>query len=600
MGFFKTFLAALLAVLAVLVALVLFVIIGIGMIAGAAGSSQQKTVISSNSILHLNFSEMIVENYPSKDDMPFDFGEISPFASNVSKVGLYQMVKAIEKAKSDDKIRGMYISPGLTGVQTGWATLQTIRGAIEDFKSSGKFVYAYAEMYDEKAYYLASAADGVYAPSSGMMEFNGFAATPMYYKGMMEKLELEPVVFKVGTHKSAVEPYLRKDMSENNREQLSELLGTFWDEYATTIAEARGKTRAEIDALATNLVFPYGDQAQAAGLLDENKHEADVHALLREKLEIGEKAKIKFTKLKKYISTLGADGDYSSDRIAVVFAEGDIVSGKSQDGQMGSETIVKALRKAREDSKVKAVVLRVNSRGGSALASDMMADEVKRTSAVKPVIVSMGDYAASGGYYIAAYGDKIFAQTNTLTGSIGIFGLSAYVGDMMEDKLGITFDQMETHENATFADPRFRMSEAEVVFRQRMIEKGYSTFVNVVADGRETLADSAAVDKVGQGRVWTGEKAKSLGLVDEIGGLDAAIAAAAEAANLTDYRTKLLPTIKTPFEKIMEDLSGATQLSAENIEIPVIGNEVRELARVQRMLKGNGVLAFLPYELDIK
>lgn len=592
MGFFKTFLAALLAVL---VALFLFVIIGFGMLIGAAASGgSQPVAISSNSILKIDFADPIVENYPSKED-PFDLSDLGSFTGSVKKVGLYQIVKALEKAKTDDRIRGVYFTPGMTGIQTGWASLQTLRAAIEDFKSSGKFVYSYAEIFDEKGYYLASAADEIYAPSTGLMEFNGFAATPMYYKGLMEKLEIEPEIFKVGTHKSAVEPYLRKDMSENNRQQLSELLGAFWDEFANAVAESRGKSRAQIDELATNLVFPYGDQALAAGLLDANKHEADVHAKLREELELSETGKIKFVKLGKYASTVTNTGDATADRIAVVFAEGDIVSGKSGDGQMGSETIVKALRKAREDSKVKAVVLRVNSRGGSALASDMMADEVKRTSEKKPVIVSMGDYAASGGYYISAYGDKIFAQENTLTGSIGIFGLSAYLGDMFEEKLGLTFDQMETHENATFADPRYVMSDGERVMRQRMIEKGYSTFVNVVADGRETLADSAAVDNVGQGRVWTGVKAKSIGLVDEIGGLDAAIAAAAEAANLDEYRTTLLPVVKTPFEKIMSDLQ-----SNMKAEVPVIGKELREIARLQRMLQGNGVLAFMPYELEIK
>jgi protease-4 len=384
-------------------------------------------------------------------------------------------------------------------------------------------------------------------------------------------------------------------MSPENEEQMSELLGSFWNEYAAAISESRGLSRAQIDELASSLVFPYGDEAMAAGLIDENKYGADVNKLLREKLEIEEKAKIKSVTLAKYVSAVINKGDLTKDRIAVVFAEGDIISGKSQDGQMGDVTIVNALRKARKDEKVKAVVLRVNSRGGSALASDMMANEVKLLSQEKPIIVSMGDYAASGGYYISAYGDKIFAQKSTLTGSIGIFGLSAYVGDMFEDKLGLTFDQLETHENATFADPRFRMSEGERVMRQRMIEKGYSTFVNVVADGRETLADSMAVDKVGQGRVWTGLKAKELGLVDEIGGLQDAIVEAATAANMDDYELKLLPRVKTPWEKIMEDLQ-----SNAKVEVPVIDKELREIAKLQRMLQGNGVLAFMPYELEIK
>lgn len=597
MGFLKTFLAALLAVL---VALFLFIIIGAGMIAGAAISgSESKVTVPKDGVLKIDLSEVIVENYPGGEEFPIDLSEISPLASgSVKKIGLYQIVNALNEAKTDGRIRGIYFTPGMTGIQTGWASLQTIRAALEDFKTSGKFVYAYAEIYDERAYYLASVADEVYAPSTGLMEFNGFSATPMYYKGMFEKLEIEPEIFKVGTHKSAVEPYLRKDMSPQNRQQLSELLGAFWDEFANSIAESRGMSREKVDQLAESLVFPYGDQAFKAGLLSANMHETDVHNKIREQLEIGEKDKIKTISLAKYAKKSTGSEDLTSDQVAVVFAEGDIVSGKSSDGQMGSETIVKALRKARNDDKVKAVVLRVNSRGGSALASDMMADEVKRTAAEKPLIVSMGDYAASGGYYISAYGDQIFAQENTITGSIGIFGLSAYLGDMMEEKIGITYDQYETHEYATFGDPFLKMSDTERTMRQRMVEKGYSTFVGVVADGRKTLADSTAVDQVGQGRVWTGTKAKSLGLVDEIGGLDAAIAAAAAAANLeSGYRPVLMPKVKTPFEKMMEDFSAGANVS---VTVPGFERETQEIVRLKRMLQDNGILMYMPYQLDIK
>jgi protease-4 len=588
MNFFKTFLASL-AALAVVFFLLLLIFIGI--IGSAVSSGEKQVTVPDNSILKIELKGQIVENYPAnKDDIDFDFGSFGGFGSSTKKLGLYQLTQALEAAKTDDRIRGIYLNlnPALSG---GQATMRTLYRALEDFKSSGKFIYAFGEIYTEKSLYLASLADEISIPPTGFVEFNGLAASPTYFTGMFEKLEIEPQIFRVGTYKSAVEPFFRKDMSEASREQTNAYLSVLWEEYIEDIAKARGMSAEDYNRIAEELVLGDGKEAVAAGLVDELRYEEDMINTLKEAMDLEESDKLKFISMKKYLKVATKGAKPQKDKVAVIFAEGQIQSGENSDGVMGSETIIKALRKARKDKSVKAVVLRVNSPGGSALASDMMAEEVRLTKLEKPVICSMGDVAASGGYYIAALADEIYADENTITGSIGIFGMFFTTDEMFEQKLGITFDHVETHQHADFGNPNFPLSEVERAMFQEQVNKGYGTFLGIVQKGRSAyFADSVAVDKVAQGRVWAGRTAKDLHLVDEYGNLQDAIAAAAEAANLPEgeYGTKLLPRVKTPMEEILESFMDAQMKSIPMYE------EMKALDQLKRMVSQQGTYALMP------
>lgn len=592
MNFLKAFLAALLA-LFVFSFLGLIILIGI---AASAGSSKEAPV-PDNAILHLKLNGPIVENAPvNPDDIELDLSKFIPGGVSTSKTGLHQLVMAIRQAKDDKRIRGIFFNPELAGVNAGWSSLRTIHKELKDFKAAGKFIYAYAQVYDEKGYYLASLADRIYLPSSGFIEFNGFAANPMYLTGLFEKLGVEPQIYKVGTFKAAVEPYYRKDMSPENRLQLESLLNTMWQEYTADLSAARGVSAQTYDSLAQKVILGDGRKALAARLVDELAYSDAVLDKMKEAVGIEKDKKLNLIELRKYMRAKPLKSNTSKNTIAVVFADGEINSGENSDGVIGDKTTVEALRKAREDKSVKAVVLRVNSPGGSALASDIIAREVLLTKQVKPVICSMGDVAASGGYYIAAYCDKIYADRNTITGSIGIFGLQLNTGKMFNDKLGITFDHVETHEFADIGNPNFQPSEPEKAFFQRQIERGYGTFINVVQQGRSKwFADSASVDKVGQGRVWSGIAAKEMKLVDEHGNLYDALAAAAKAANIgEDYRVRSLPAAKTGLQQLLDAMGAAAQAQHP------LHEELKTIEEIRSLLPGNGMYARMPYTLDVK
>lgn len=595
MNFFKTFLAALSAIAVVIFLLFLMFV---GIVGSAISGSKKQVLVQDNSVLKISLEGQIVENAPaSLDDLDLDFGELAPFplAPSTNKLGLFQLIESIKKAKEDDRIRGIYLTISPT-MAAGQVTLRNLHDALVDFKSSGKFILSYSEIYTEGGLYLASAADRIYMPKTGIVEFNGFASSPMYYKGLFEKLDIKPQIFKVGTYKSAVEPYISDKMSDSARKQVEIFLDVLWDEYTEDFAEAKGISQEELNQIAENFIFGDGEKAKAAGLVDELLYEEQVLNKLREELDLDESKSIKFVSMKKYIKTPALKQNTAKDKIAVIFADGEIQSGKSQDGIVGSESVVKALRKARKDKNVKAVVLRVNSPGGSALASDMMADEVKLTSDVKPIVCSMGNVAASGGYYIAAPCDKIFAEENTITGSIGIFGMFFTTNEMFENKLGLTFDQVETHGGANFGNPNFELSKGEQMLLQRNVEKGYGNFLEVVRSGRSAFfADSAAVDKVGQGRVWAGRDAKAINLIDEYGSLQDAIAYAAEVAGLDEdaYRKQLLPRQKTPMQQLMESL---TEAQVKNIPMY---EEMKQLERIKHMANRPGVYALMPFSYEV-
>ncbi|MEM8898600.1 MAG: signal peptide peptidase SppA [Bacteroidota bacterium] len=595
MNFFKIFLASFVAVLTAFVALfTLGLILMVGIIAAGSSSSSGEVAVNPNSVLELQLTTPIVEN-AAIDPVNFNFGSFLPGASS-QKMGLHQINTYIRKAAEDDNVEGIYLHLG-TYVPTGWASMRSIRKALLDFKDSGKFIYAYSEVFTENSYYLASVADSVFMPPKGIMEFNGYSSNPVFFKGAIDKLELKPEIFRVGTFKSAVEPFLRKDMSEASKEQTDIFLNDMWKVYVRDLSASREITTEKLEEIAELFIFGEAEKALAAGLIDEVGYESKALDAIRDRLNLETDDKISTLSLKKYMRT-PAPRASSSNRVAVVFAEGSITSGKSSDGVMGSETIARALRKVAKDDKVKAVVFRINSGGGSVLASDVMLEEVRKLKSKKPVIASFGDVSASGGYYIASACDTIVAEENTLTGSIGIFSVFFNSEKFFDNKLGITFDEVETHQYSGIGNPNKPISDVERAFLQKNIEKGYTDFLTLVKEGRgyENIGE---VDKIAQGRVWSATTAKDIGLVDEFGDLYDAIEIAAKAAGVEeDYRLRVLPTPKSPFEEIMEGLMEVS-VSAFWNQTP-ISEEMKTIEKLKKWIPENGTYALMPYDWNIQ
>lgn len=595
MQFTRTFFASFLAVIAALVIAIpiLFMLVG-GIV--ASFSQQEEVAIPSGSILHMKLSSPIVEN-AGEEPFDFDIPELGPFASSTKKIGLYQILNGIEAAKTDDRIKGIYLNLQ-GGVGTGWANASSIREALIDFKSSGKFVYAYSEAFGEKAYYLATAADSVYMPPQGSVEFNGIAANRYFLKGMLDKLDVSPRVFKVGTYKSAVEPFIRENMSEENKEQTRSYLSAIWQTFTDDVSQDRALTPTQINTLAETFVFGEAKRAVALGIIDRTIYQTALMEEMKQRQGLETEDKLPLVKFSKYM-TVGKTGTKRSEnKIAVIFAEGQIVPGKSSNGNMGSTTIVNAIRKATRDERVKGVVLRINSPGGSLLASDLIAQEIRTCREKKPVFASMADLAASGGYYIAAPCDSIYARPNTITGSIGIFALTYGTADMFKENLGVTFDAVETHTHANFLDPNYPMSEKESEVLQSIIERGYGQFVDVVKTGR-SFPDSAAVDKIGQGRVWSGKDAQGIGLVDHMGDLNDVVAAVARRVGVEgDYQVMGLPKPKTTFEELLGDLG--TMAIDQSMTNSAFSEQWKFIQEVKQMSLAPGIYTMLPYKEYIK
>ena len=597
MNFFKTFFASALGAITAIAILFFFgILIIAGIISGA--KSDEEIEVKENSILKIELKGAIVERAA---DSPFEIPAEIPFMGGSSKTGLWDIRESLSKAKNDENIKGIYLVS--TDFSAGWATLEAIRKALIDFKESGKFIYAYGEVYSEKSYYLASVADKVFLYPEGFMELNGLATTPFFLKGTFEKLGVKPRVFRVGTYKSAVEPFITDKMSEANREQTQAFLDDMWDVFLKNVAQSRGIAVEDLDKLAEENKISNGPLALKYKLVDELKYEDQILDLLMTETGAKESKDLEFISLAKYKK---APNPATKDRnrknkIAIVFAEGNIVDGKGQDGEIGSASLAPEIRKAREDSSIKAVVLRVNSPGGSALASDVIWREIILTKAVKPVIVSMGDVAASGGYYISAAADRIFAEPNTITGSIGVFGLMFNTEELYTEKLGLTFDRVYTNHMADIGNPNRIMAEEEAAFIQNSVNEVYSTFLKVVQSGRNSFfADSASVDAIAQGRVWSGSDALNIGLVDELGGLDAALTYAAREAGLEekDYRVKLMPEQKDKFQEILEKLSGGEALDFAQIQ--AIEAEMKIYRQITKLLNSRGVQALMPVEYIIE
>ncbi|MBX7241410.1 MAG: signal peptide peptidase SppA [Bacteroidia bacterium] len=598
MTFGKTFLAALLAFGVVVLTVILLFALSIASMIATSGGGSSKVKVKDKSVLHMKLAGEVSE---SAQQPEIDLEKLFPGASASAKIGLYQTIQAIRHAKTDDKIKGIYLDIDMV-FSGGWASLKALRDELNDFKKSGKFIVSYAQAYTEKSYYIASVSDKIYMTPSGIVEFNGLSYTPMFYTGMFEKLELQPKIYRVGTFKSAVEPYFLKEMSEASEMQVKAFLGDIWNQFAEDVAASRKMSVEEINQLATTFVFGDGNAAVKAKLVDKAAYEDEVKDELKSLsgLDVKDKdEKLRLVQLKKYRTLVSEKNENAKNKIAVIVAEGQINTGKSSDGTIGSATLIEQLRKAREDEKVKAVVLRVNSPGGSALASDEINREVILTKGFKPVVVSMGDLAASGGYYISANSDYIFAEKNTITGSIGIFGVLFNTQKFMNNKLGLTFDEVETHENADFINPNFPSNPLHDSIMQHYVTNGYGDFLKVVQTGRK-FADTLSVDKIAQGRVWSGKEALPLKLIDGYGNLDSAIVKAAKLANLTekDFRIDLVPKAKQPFEDLFEIGSDAMYQKAMAQE--PLYEEVRLLREIKKHFPKNGTYALMPAVMNIQ
>lgn len=543
--------------------------------------------IKANSVLHISLDHQITEK---NENNPFNNLDI-PGYRGVKSIGLDLILERINLAKEDDNIKGIYLTPSI--VSTGFASLQAIREALKDFKTSGKFVYAYSDMYSQKAYYLASVADSVFVNPQGILDFRGLASSTVFMKEAFDKLGVEMQVVKVGTFKSAVEPFIRNDMSEPNKEQVNSFLNSIYDTFLLDISSSRDLEVDSLKAIADRFAIRNAENAYAHNFVDGAIYKDEVLSVLKEKLDIEQEKKIPSVSLLSY----NKKGKYSKtkEQIAVLYAYGAIEDGEGMESTIGGDRISRELRALREDDDVKAVVLRVNSPGGSALASEVIWREVELTKKEKPIIVSMGDYAASGGYYISAAADSIFAEKTTLTGSIGVFGIIPNFKKLMNEKLGIYFDNVKTGKFAAMgADPTQPLTEEEKAIVQINVNQIYDTFLQRVADGRGI--SPAEVDSLGQGRVWTGEQAAELGLVDDIGDLERAVSAAAGKADLEEYKIQKYPKETDPWSSIFKN-------GTDKLQDVYMRNKMGEWGKHLETLKNateqTGVLAKMPYEVEI-
>lgn len=594
MKFFKyVFASALGTVLAGVVLLVILFGFILGSISAALDdfSAERSTTISGNSVLTLTLEDEIIER-SNKDDL------VIPGFTN-KKIGLNEILKNIAKAKEDDKIEGIYLNAG--NLSAGLASVEAIRNALLDFKTSGKWIISYNEYYSQSAYYLSSCADEVYLNPEGMIFFQGISAKPMFMKEMFDKLGIEMQVIrgKNNKFKSAVEPYLFNEMSEENRAQTSKLIFSLWDHIVNEIAAARGISIENVNRIADELTGLFPQNAIEEDLIDGIKYHDEIEVILAEKLSEDILDKDQLVSLEKYSHTKGkrtTSSDFRKKKVAVIYAVGDMMSGEGDDQTMGSDRIAEAIREARMDTAVKAIVLRVNSPGGSALAADVIWRETLLASNLKPLVVSMGDYAASGGYYISASADRIFAEVNTITGSIGAFGLMPNAKGLLNDKMGIYFDGVKTNEHSDWMDISKPLSPKEFEIRQRGVDQVYDAFTSKVAQGRSLR--QSYVDSIGQGRVWTGDDAIEIGLVDEIGGLEEAIVYAADLAGLEDYRIQELPLQKNALEELFNDLGmTASQKAMENALVNY--QLLQQFKYIQSILKMEGVQAVLPIRIAL-
>ncbi len=566
--------------------------IGTVMIGKLASSADKPTKVKANTVLKLKLADAVPERTNNVPIDPYSF-------DTAKKLGLHDIVETIERAKEDDKVKGIYLD--MDGISMGRATAATLRSALEDFKANDKFIVSYSEYYSQGSYYLASISDKIFVNPLGGVDFRGFGAQIPFYKEMLDNLDIKMQVYYAGDFKSATEPYRLDKMSEQNRLQTREYVESMYRLYLEDISYARNISTTELRKLANNYLLRNAEDALNYKMVDAIGYEDEALSELQDQLGIEKDDKINQIGLAEYNKGMKSTTDFKiKDKIAVVYAEGVIDMGEGEAGSIGGDKYVKIFRKLRNNDKVKAVVLRVNSPGGSALASDIMWREIKLLQEEgKPFVASMGNVAASGGYYIACAADSIFAEPNTITGSIGVFSMIPSMEDMLREKVGVTFDTLTTGKYAIGLTPFKNISPAEGAILQESTDEIYETFLARVSDGRKMSRDE--VHAVAQGRVWPGAKAKEIGLVDELGGLDRAVKAAADLAGLDSYRTSKYPLIKEPMQQMIEQFTGQggdkvkSVIEAELNEIVPHYKHLKEIKNMQ-----GEVQARLPFVIEFE
>ncbi|MEJ1222637.1 signal peptide peptidase SppA [Sediminicola sp. 1XM1-17] len=586
MNFLRNLLASILGTLfAFGILFVMFIILG-----SLIGGAEDSVSIKKNSILELHLEDPISDFVGNAD--------ADPFAGLFDRSqGLDEILHAIHVAKGDENIKGISINNNY--ILAGMSQTQAIRKALKDFRESGKFVYAYGDFYMQKDYYLSSVANGIFMNPVGMMDFKGLSSEVLFFKELQEKTGIKMEVIRHGKYKSAVEPFLSNEMSDANRTQIKELIGSLWSSMVHDISDGRNISPENLNIIADTLGARTPEYAKASGLIDDILYYDQYESKLRDAAGIENDRDLNYVDLNDYIKYAKKKKLHTgSDKIAVIYAQGEIIYGEGGPNVIGADIINDALIKAREDKSVKAIVLRVNSPGGSALTSDIIWREVELTKEMKPVVVSMGDVAASGGYYIAVGADKIFAEPTTITGSIGVFGVVPNMTELAAD-IGVNAEQVGTNRNSVDYSLFEPMSDTFRKTVQEGVESTYKTFLSRVAQGRDISIANA--DSLAQGRVWSGVDAKRLGLVDELGGLEEAIEEAASMVGLSSYGIKNFPKYKTGFEQLMEDLGGSSAKAKQAFIKEEVGTEIYGiLQQVKAAMEQKGVQARMPFVLNIK
>ena len=579
-------------VLATIVGLFVFLMLfffGIVLIAAIFGGETEEVTVKNDSVIELNLKR-IANDYAGKYTDPW-----MEILSDGEKVGLSDILNAIEEAKTDNDIKGISILNGES--ELGMAQRKALRDALEDFKKSGKFVMAYSNMYSQKEYYLNSVANTIYINPVGEFEFKGMSAELMFFKDLQEKSGVKMEVIRHGKYKSAVEPFLEDEMSDANREQTLSLLNSVWSSVLSDISKSRNISVAKLNEIADGLLARTPEMAKAEKLVDVIAYEDMYHDAIRKKLKVNQDDdynKIGILDYARKIATTSSTTN-SNDKIAVIYAQGEIMSGEGDINTIGEISMNRSLIEARKDKNIKAIVIRVDSPGGNALTSDLIWREIELTKKVKPVVVSMGNYAASGGYYIACNANKIFAEKNTITGSIGVFGILPNF-TQLATKIGIHTEQVKTNENASEYSPFVPMDEKFKAVTLESVEHIYKTFVSHVAEGRKMTF--AQVDSIGQGRVWSGEQALKIGLVDKIGGLDDALKEAAKLSKTKNYSTKNFPEFEKDINDLLQNFPFAK--SKESFIKEELGEETyRLMQQLKKIQARKGVQAIMPYEITM-
>lgn len=554
-------------------------------------SSESETQVHKNSIMMLDLNGALVER---SQDNPFDF----LLGDEYSTYGMDDILSSIKKAKENDDIKGIYIQA--TSLGTGFASLEEIRNSLKDFKESGKFIIAYGDTYTQGLYYLSSVADKVLLNPQGMIEWRGLASTPMFFKDLLAKIGVEMQVFKVGTYKSAVEPFISTEMSPANREQVNVYLSSIWGQITSDVAESRKVSVDSLNAIADRMMmFHPATESVSCGLADTLIYKNDIRNYLKAMIGIDKDDRMHILGLKDMVNVKkNVPKDKSGNIIAVYYAYGEIDgTSSSSTGEEGinSKKVIKDLRKLQEDEDVKAVVLRVNSPGGSAFGSEQIWYAVSELKKEKPVIVSMGDYAASGGYYISCNADTIVAEPTTLTGSIGIFGMFPNAKGLTE-KIGLNFDVVKTNQYSDFGMLTRPMTDGEKNLVQMYVNQGYDLFLTRCSDGRGISKEE--LDKIAQGRVWTGSTAKELGLVDELGGLDKAVEIAIAKAGVDAYTVMNYPAKESFFESLM-NTNPSNYIKARMMK-GTIGEVYQQFSALENFEKADRIQARVPFELNIQ